>query len=110
MANERMYLCYRPTGDAVFLGKRLASGYYGVSEDLPEKLQALYDKAEESWFSESTGLDDFAVVFEGDPLLARYEKENAAKNAADIEKWKRDWNKPLPRIKRFVSALLRPRQ
>ena len=109
MANERMYLCYRPTGDAVFLGKRMAVGWYSPPDDLPQRLGKLYDKAEEAYFKGSAQ-DDFAVVFEGDPLLARYEKENAAKNAADIEKWKRDWNKPLPRIKRFVSALLRPRQ
>ena len=42
MANNRLFLVYRPTGKAVFLGKRMAEGWYGVPDDVKERIEALF--------------------------------------------------------------------
>jgi len=63
MANNRMYLVYRPTGDAVFLGKRMGWGWYGTPENLVEHIAALFDKAEEACIR-GRSQDDFAIAME----------------------------------------------
>lgn len=66
MANNRMFLVYRPTGDCVLLGKRLATGWYTPSEDvksISEKLTELFQKAEKEC-SEGKAQDDFCVAME----------------------------------------------
>jgi len=63
MANNRMFLVYRPTGDAVYLGKRMGWGWYGTPEDVAQRIAALFEKAEEAaggGFSQ----DDFALALE----------------------------------------------
>lgn len=63
MANNRMFLVYRPTGDAVFLGKRMGWGWYGTPADLAENIAELFKKAELAAGSEFSQ-DDFAVALE----------------------------------------------
>ena len=66
MSHNRLYLVYRPTGHAIGLGKRMADGYYGVSDDLPQKLQQLFDAAYDA-FQESGrefSQDDFCLAME----------------------------------------------
>lgn len=62
MANNRMFLVYRPTGDAVYLGKRMWWGWYGTPEDLAQRIAELFEKAEKAagGFSQ----DDFAIALE----------------------------------------------
>ena len=60
MANNRMYLQYRPTGELVYLGKRMSDGWYDVPTDLTQKLQLLFDHAEAS----KCELDDFILSLE----------------------------------------------
>lgn len=38
-----MLLCHRPTGYAVFLGKRMGWGWYGVPDNLAETVADLFD-------------------------------------------------------------------
>ena len=61
MANNRLWLVYRPTGKAVFLGKRMAQGWYGVPEDVKERIEAffahIYDNPE-------TSQDDMMLAME----------------------------------------------
>jgi len=62
MANNRMYLVFRPTGDCVFLGKRLAEGWYGTPADLCERIEALFEKVMDR--PEGASQDDFAIALE----------------------------------------------
>lgn len=61
MANNRMYLVHRPSGKALFLGKRLTDGWYGVPEDLVERLKQLFADTEEYEFHRR---DDFGLYME----------------------------------------------
>lgn len=60
MANNRLWLVHRPTGKSVFLGKRMAWGWYGAPEDIGAQLKALYDAIEHS----DTNQDDFLLAME----------------------------------------------
>ena len=62
MANNRMFLVHRPTGNAVLLGKRLdpKRGWYGTPGGLGVSVETLFKKAIES----GEGVDDFAVALE----------------------------------------------
>lgn len=55
MANNRMWLVHKPSGSAVFLGKRMGGSWYGTPEDLSERIAVL--------FSVTEG-DDFALAME----------------------------------------------
>jgi hypothetical protein len=48
MANNRLYLVHEPSMTGVFLGKRMAWGWYfpKESEDLGEAIKALYEYVE----------------------------------------------------------------
>lgn len=63
MANNRMYLVFRPTGDAVLLGKRLGWGWYGVPSDVSERIASLFEAAEGASGKE-VSQDDFAIALE----------------------------------------------
>lgn len=72
MANNRMYLVHRPTRLGIYLGKRMAIGWYGVPPVLAARLQSLFDQVEQADYDGSQ--DDFAVVLEDDdesPLACR---------------------------------------
>ena len=43
MANKRMFLVHGPTGQAVYLGKRMFRGWSDVPEDLSERLMRLFE-------------------------------------------------------------------
>jgi hypothetical protein len=64
MANNKMFLVYRPTGDAVYLGKRLAWGWYGTPKDLAEQVLNLFEKAEKVAGEGDFSQDDFAIALE----------------------------------------------
>jgi hypothetical protein len=72
MANNRMYLCHRPSGLAVYLGKRMGWGWYNVQDKLPEHLKALFAAVENEHSQ-----DDFCVVMENasDTELAQEQHE-----------------------------------
>jgi hypothetical protein len=65
MANNRMFLVYRPTGDAVFLGKRMGFGWYGAPQDLEIRLSALFARSEEAASQNPQySQDDFLLAME----------------------------------------------
>lgn len=67
MADERMYLLHEPSGFNVYLGKRMGWGWYGVPDNLNERVQKLYDMVESQ---EAEGDQDaFIIAFESDPRL-----------------------------------------
>lgn len=76
MANNRMYLVYRPTGDAVYLGKRMGWGWYGTPEDVAERIATLFEKAENAAGGDFSQ-DDFAIAM-----------ESAENHPHVIDKWK----------------------
>ena len=61
MANNKMFLVHRPTGLAVFLGKRMGHGWY--TTDKFTSVQKLFDtvKNEYDYYNEQ---DDFAIALE----------------------------------------------
>ncbi len=63
MANNRMYLVFRPTGEKVFLGKRLAHGWYGVPEDLAHRLEEMFERVQ---MEDAESQDDFVLEFEAE--------------------------------------------
>lgn len=60
MANNRMFLCHRPGGLAVFLGKRMQDGWYAVPDDLADRVRELFQLIE----FEDGSQDDFCVALE----------------------------------------------
>lgn len=61
MANNRMYLLHRPSGRAVYLGKRMASGWYGAPSNVRDALEALYEAVERD---PGDNGDDFCIAME----------------------------------------------
>lgn len=71
MANQRMYLCFRPSGRLRFLGKHMAEGYYMAPP--AETLEAFYDKCwddccciDANHSTSDYRQDDFILLFEND--------------------------------------------
>lgn len=62
MANNRLWLVYRPTGKAVFLGKRMGYGWYHVPQDVKARIEALFAHVEECYPDNSQ--DDFMLAME----------------------------------------------
>jgi len=66
MANNRMYLRFRPTGEKIMLGKRLVTtGYYKPPH--PSEMAEFFSKCLR--YLEGNGfqpIDDFELVFEHD--------------------------------------------
>ena len=60
MANNRMFLLHRPTGRAVYLGKRMLHGWY----DAPPELTARMDRLFEDIGEDTAAQDDFQIVME----------------------------------------------
>ena len=68
MANQRMFLRFKPTGDEAGIGKRMVTtGWYG-GEHAGQNIAALFEKAN-AYFEEHgyASLDDFELVFEHEP-------------------------------------------
>ena len=63
MANNRMYLLHRPSGETLFLGKRMGTGWYRVNDLSESKANEFFDKCEAVW-NKATDLDDFVLVME----------------------------------------------
>lgn len=60
MANNRMWLYHRPTGDAICLGKRMGMGYYAAPG--LKDMEAFYDRIEDQTGAHQQ--DDFMLVLE----------------------------------------------
>jgi hypothetical protein len=70
MANNRLFLVFKPSGHAVYLGKRMAFGWYDTPDDLSERIKALFEKVEEACSDNGEfSQDDFAVALEVEPDL-----------------------------------------
>ncbi len=64
MANNRMWLVYKPTGRAVLIGKRMGFGWYTQGMDA-EKFNAFFDECEDvADYSRGIDQDDFIMVQE----------------------------------------------
>jgi hypothetical protein len=59
-----MYLVYTPTGDRIFMGKRMGLGWYGTPEDLGARILELFEKAEVAAMNDPARQDDFVLEFE----------------------------------------------
>lgn len=63
MANNKIYLVYRPTGYAVCIGRRIGFGW-SVYEDVKEDLETLYELIEKDVLDMDTDEDDFFLAME----------------------------------------------
>ena len=80
MANNRMYLIHSPTGQGVFVGKRMGHGWYDVPNNLAENVRRLFEYVER----ESPGIsDDFKIVME-DPPSVREVRDGNGENLCYI--------------------------
>lgn len=80
MANNHMWLVYRPTSRGVKLGKRMGFGWYGVPPEAAVLIQRLFEHAENYAVEHGeASQDDFLLLMEsregmvaaetgGDPL------------------------------------------
>jgi hypothetical protein len=59
-----MFLVYRPTGDCVFLGKRMGFGWYNVPDDIKERIAKLFELAQNAAADGDFSQDDFAIALE----------------------------------------------
>ena len=68
MADNRMWLCHRPSGLAVFLGKRYtALGWYQPHAEITGALlEALYKAVQDFCISEQENDEDFVLLKETD--------------------------------------------
>jgi len=65
MANNRMFLVYRPTGRAIHLGKRMGFGWYkDLPDHVPPLIEALFNHAEEAALEHGYDQDDFVLAME----------------------------------------------
>lgn len=64
MANNRLWLVYRPTGKAVFLGKRMAEGWYNVPDDVKERIEALFQHIQDERGNREYEQDDMTLAME----------------------------------------------
>ena len=73
MANNRIWLVYRPTGKAVFLGKRMADGWYGVPDDIKQRIEALFQHIsdDDGYFQ-----DDLMLAMEGCDVTSPFVNTN----------------------------------
>ena len=60
MANNRMFLVYRPTGECVEIGSRMGWGWSHRS-DINDKINALFDRCEQN---SGDSQDDFFLAME----------------------------------------------
>lgn len=61
MANNRMYLMHRPSGLYIYLGKRLANGWFDIPDNLGFKIEQLHRNIwEEGYYT----TDDFCIGLE----------------------------------------------
>lgn len=98
MAENRMFLCYKPLGLAVFLGKKSMQGWWGAPEDLPERLTKLYESAEKhshEW-PDRVCADSFSLLKESNKSW-KYAKPFPGEH-----------NKPLQNVCFFEEALPAP--
>lgn len=97
MANNRLYLVHRPSGYALFLGKRMLRGWYATGIQNSEfnafydRIDALYGEAPKDWrephnpdnlAKAEEGQDDFILVLE-DSSCAPYIAEETASEGDD---------------------------
>lgn len=70
MADNRIYLCYKPSGRVIMLGKRLGIGYFKSPSE--EKMEKYFDACEADYVAISSaedpmvGVDDFILLKEND--------------------------------------------
>jgi hypothetical protein len=63
VANNRLILVHRPTGQSVYLAKRMGHGWYvgnAPAAELGDRLNAFFDECQEPF----EGQDDFMLVME----------------------------------------------
>jgi len=92
MANNRMFLVYKPTGDAVCLGKRMADGWYDVPETLGAALQKLFNLVEHVG-----PLDAFALAM-----------EDGWDNPHIVDDWKECKRSPVEGLHQLVGGEFLP--
>lgn len=63
MANNRIYLCYRPTGRVICIGKRFGWGWHPPYEEMSKELDIFYRACEEDALGGSNQ-DDFCLLME----------------------------------------------
>lgn len=85
MANNRLWLVHRPSGQSVYLGKRMAVGWHDAPADLAQRVAAFFEKC-------SPGdQDDFALAIEdaeGAPCCIgdwAYDEDHRPKVAPDAK-------------------------
>ncbi len=84
MANDRMFLLYRPTGEAVFLGKCMGGRWYGTPEEVHLRIETLFARAEYAWLA-GAAKDDFVLLKESDKVRWRYKEGADAEGVVKIE-------------------------
>ena len=76
MANNRMFLLHRPSGMAVYLGKRMATGWYDAPDDAGQRITTLFDMVER----DHCDSEDFCIAMEdasGAPAAIAYSRIDA---------------------------------
>jgi hypothetical protein len=65
MANNYLFLVYRPTGRAIQIGKRMGFGWY-THNDEDVNLKQFYSECEQAAIDLDADQDDFVLVKESD--------------------------------------------
>ena len=62
MANSRLYLYHPPSNLGLYLGKRMAFGWYGAPKELTNKMNRFFAEAED--YSDDESQDNFVLLNE----------------------------------------------
>ena len=85
MANNYMFLCYKPTGRIICLGKRMGYGWYCSEKITGNMLNKFYEECEKDSLKEDDRhQDDFCLLLEDD---------EGFRNAYNNEIWQYDTSK-----------------
>lgn len=69
MANNRMFLVHQASGNVLYLGKRVNSGWYGVDENIEKDMSEFFNKCYTDMIGKELDdwnktQDDFVIGFE----------------------------------------------
>jgi len=84
MANNRMFLCYKPTGRVLCLAKRMGYGWYDSAKQ--ESIEKFLEECEKDSIEEDSHQDAFCLLMEDDEGLVENNKEPWVYNQKETHK------------------------
>lgn len=95
MANNRLFLVHRPTGESVYLGKRMGYGWYGAYSDLGSRLNEFFSRCAEKGYAAALQKPWLGAADDQDDFVLAIEDASGSPNATDEWDYDKDNNPRL---------------